>query len=1058
MGFFYKTKGAVSIFLVIVLLPMLSFSGIFVDMGRTKLAEEVATTAADLALNTVLSKYDSDLKDYYGLFASSQNTKDVIELAQQYFKEALISGDFTTSEIDEYTQNIISTVVTGGETSDSLRLAVEGDITISATNNGAMNNPALVKEGIIEFMKYRAPVNGVASLFEGIQDANVAEVAEDSSYESVMIEKKKEFYEAEEELFKQAEVAYEAIKNYKNFITSTGKNITDESYLDDLAKFLASPDNSGDSFSEIYKTAHTKLVKNLYNTHDGNDNLISFIKRKYLQNYSSSTYSSNKKASADNVEALLDDYFKKFETYITERNDLYNAWDNVGALKTSDYKIQYWVTLTNKCRSHYNAYVNATNNLRNATVKLENAINNADEGVMDTKVTAKDYSHSKVSYPEADSDGKLSLQSICDSLLASSINVEANGSGYSVYSSINYQIDMVNTTANTNAMKTSTVSNIFNIRNTLNKYGTDLDKAADLADTAKTEVNKLKNKLKNYKNAFVAWDNAANVSELDSSELAAEDRTEIQNLKNTGIEHFSEESVTEVVTRFDNIYTVLDTFEDDLKNIKYNGTKVVSISDYTKFKNASKLSKGKIVRNNSTLNQYANDSFSFTIGKQIQRVIINTNKASGTFDNGEEYLITKANHLNIEITELDLLTWMKKTFDGTKNSTSLNEKDHGFDVSSEDGADAARDEIGDKSESTSGADTSENIKGNSFSDWTGAKLPSKEYDLEADDTGLSADISKVSEFATDIFSNFGDTFMKSLTAIRDDLFMLDYTFGMFTYDTFENEIYYSLLSETEAKGINSTNASTKYTNVKNSQKAKIDEMLKSLTLNTRSTTNNWAYGGEVEYILYGNASSALNKTAAYSQIYLIRYALNLAPVFDMYYDDGVVKAVALALELLAHIPQGVTKTLICLAITAAEAGVDISYLRCGIPVNLIKKEKDLICNYEKLFSSGSDNKVLADDSFKLQYSDYLKIFMFIKLIGSGENDLYLRTADVVQANLSQVTKNFDYTLSKSIVYYTFNAKVVMEPMWTRLLALDNMGDLTSEKGWRTIDITMTRGY
>ena len=333
MGFFHKTKGAVSIFLVIVLLPMLSFSGLFVDMGRTKLAEETVTTAADLALNTVLSKYDSDLKDYYGLFASSQNTSDVIELAQQYFKEAIISGNFTTSEIDGYVNNIVSTVITGGETSDALRLTVEGDITISATNNGSMNNPALVKEGIIEFMKYRAPVNGVASLFEGLQNANVAEVVEDSSYESVMIEKKKEFYEAEEELFKQAEIAYDAIKAYKNFKTSTGKVITDEKYLDDLANFLESPDNSGNSFSNIYKEAHKKLVKNLYNTHDSDNKLTSFIEVKYLYNYSDSTYSSSKKASADNVETLLDDYFAKFKTYVTERNDLYNAWENVGALK-----------------------------------------------------------------------------------------------------------------------------------------------------------------------------------------------------------------------------------------------------------------------------------------------------------------------------------------------------------------------------------------------------------------------------------------------------------------------------------------------------------------------------------------------------------------------------------------------------------------------------------------------------------------------------------------------------------------------------------------------------
>ncbi|MBQ3524400.1 MAG: Tad domain-containing protein [Clostridia bacterium] len=1058
MGFFSKTQGAVSIFLVIVLLPMLCFAGVFVDLGRIKLAEETVTTAADLALNTVLSKYDNDLKDYYGLFASAQNNDDVITLAQQYFKEALISGDFTTSELDEYGKNIVSAVMVGGEISDMLRLTVEGDITISSVKNGAMNNPALIKEGIVEFMKYRAPVNGVAKLFDDIKESNVSEVVEDASYESEMIEKKKEFYEAEEDLFEQAEKAYDAIKEYKNYVTWTGKRITDEEYLNELALFLMHPDTNdkNKSFEDVYKEAHTKLVKNLYNTHNDGGDLINFIKVKYFSTYTSSTYSSNKTADSATIENLLDAYNEAHKNYVSKRTNLNTAWNKVGELKSTDYPIQYWVTLTTNCRTAYNDYVNVANVLRKATTNLENAIQYASEGAMETKVGINTYSNSNVTYPTAGADGKLTLQEISDTLLDSSVSTEANGSGCPSYSKINSQINGVNTTANNDKMKTSTVSNIFNIRNSINKYITDFEKAAALAKKAKGEVNKLKTKLKTYKDAFDDWNEAANVSELDSSDLAAKDRAEIQKLKDTGIEHFSEESVTELVTRLDNIQIVLETFQEDLEAIKYNGTPIVNISNFSKFKSVAKLSASKIVKNNSLLNEYVNSSFKFSIGKQIQRVIINTNKASGNFDNGEEYLITRANHLNIELTELELLTWMKKTFDGNKLGPSLNESDHGFDVSNEDGADSARDEIGDKSESTDGVETSENLKGKSFSDWNGAKLPSKGYDMEVDNTSLSADVSDVSDFATDIFSNFGDKFMKSLTAIRDDLFMLDYTFSMFTHDTFENEIYYELSDEKD--GMTSTNASGRYTTVKNSKKAQIDEMIKTLTLNARNTKNNWAYGGEVEYILYGNASSALNKTAAYSQIYLIRYALNLAPVFDLYYDNAVVRMVASALEIFAHIPQGVTKTLICLAITAAEAGVEISYLRWGIPVQLIKTEDDLICNYENIFSNGKENKVVNDGNLELQYSDYLKIFMFIKLLGKGENDLYLRTADVIQANISQSTSNFEFALSKSIVYYTITANVVMEPMWTRLLAMDDLGDLSSQKGWRTINIEMTRGY
>ena len=57
--FFSKTKGVVSVFLVIILVPMMVISALFVDASRVQLAGSVATSAGDLALNTALTDYDS---------------------------------------------------------------------------------------------------------------------------------------------------------------------------------------------------------------------------------------------------------------------------------------------------------------------------------------------------------------------------------------------------------------------------------------------------------------------------------------------------------------------------------------------------------------------------------------------------------------------------------------------------------------------------------------------------------------------------------------------------------------------------------------------------------------------------------------------------------------------------------------------------------------------------------------------------------------------------------------------------------------------------------------
>ena len=77
MRFWRKTKGAVSIFLVIILVPVMTFSSLFVDASKVKLARGVASSAGDLALNTALTDYDTMLKDMYGLFATAQDTDEL---------------------------------------------------------------------------------------------------------------------------------------------------------------------------------------------------------------------------------------------------------------------------------------------------------------------------------------------------------------------------------------------------------------------------------------------------------------------------------------------------------------------------------------------------------------------------------------------------------------------------------------------------------------------------------------------------------------------------------------------------------------------------------------------------------------------------------------------------------------------------------------------------------------------------------------------------------------------------------------------------------------------
>ena len=60
--FVLKRRGAISVFLVVVLVPMLVMSATMVDVSRVNLGNAMAVSAGDLTANTVLTNYDYQLK------------------------------------------------------------------------------------------------------------------------------------------------------------------------------------------------------------------------------------------------------------------------------------------------------------------------------------------------------------------------------------------------------------------------------------------------------------------------------------------------------------------------------------------------------------------------------------------------------------------------------------------------------------------------------------------------------------------------------------------------------------------------------------------------------------------------------------------------------------------------------------------------------------------------------------------------------------------------------------------------------------------------------------
>ena len=87
-----STHGAISVFLAIILVPCIVITSIFVDLGRSYMSRSMAESAGDLALNTLMTNYDADLSEWYGMIASCQNVDEYYEVTARYFLRCMITA------------------------------------------------------------------------------------------------------------------------------------------------------------------------------------------------------------------------------------------------------------------------------------------------------------------------------------------------------------------------------------------------------------------------------------------------------------------------------------------------------------------------------------------------------------------------------------------------------------------------------------------------------------------------------------------------------------------------------------------------------------------------------------------------------------------------------------------------------------------------------------------------------------------------------------------------------------------------------------------------------
>jgi len=171
MKFFYKTKGVISVFLIMIMLPLFTSAVLLVDGARYHSAKTLIQEAGDLAAYSVIANYNLDLKDEYGLFAiDDENTTATFE---KYFKESLGCSESESKEYSEQVQGMLSNLIYGNEYSNANFYNLYNFNVLDATANGKypLSEPSVLQNQIVEYTKYRG-VETILERFEIIKKFN----------------------------------------------------------------------------------------------------------------------------------------------------------------------------------------------------------------------------------------------------------------------------------------------------------------------------------------------------------------------------------------------------------------------------------------------------------------------------------------------------------------------------------------------------------------------------------------------------------------------------------------------------------------------------------------------------------------------------------------------------------------------------------------------------------------------------------------------------------------------------------------------------------------------
>ena len=220
MRLFCEKKGAISVFLTVILLPVLIVALLANDAARIYCAKSVIADAGEMAMNAALAQYNAELKDTYGLIAMDKQPSSMQGELEKYFTASLNGNGLSSS----------------GDYKQILDL-VEQNFDAIDIEASKLYKTEMEKQQILEYMKYRAPVCIADLVLDKIdQIKETSKMMEAMTAEADFAEAMEDCQDAFEEAKKALDELKECVEMFKEHNAQQVLDDTKRYYLSDMYK------------------------------------------------------------------------------------------------------------------------------------------------------------------------------------------------------------------------------------------------------------------------------------------------------------------------------------------------------------------------------------------------------------------------------------------------------------------------------------------------------------------------------------------------------------------------------------------------------------------------------------------------------------------------------------------------------------------------------------------------------------------------------------------------------------------------------------------------------